>query len=64
MYRERFRKTQAILAQKTRSASAGGMPKDDEVARMVADYHTRGGRVTVCPPADAEQPGWHLARKA
>jgi hypothetical protein len=53
-YRERFRQGQAIAAQKARSSAAGGAPGDDEVARLVAAFMARGGRVTVCPAADTE----------
>ena len=28
-------------------------PSEDEVARAVAEFHARGGRVTVCPTAYA-----------
>jgi len=52
-YRERFRRTQAIAAQKSRMGAAGGKPSDDAAAGMIADFFARGGLVTVCPPAEA-----------
>ena len=51
-YRERMRQSQAIAAQKARLGAAGGTPSDDEAARMVAEFHARGGQVTACPPAN------------
>ena len=50
-YRERFAATQAA-----RSRAAVGRPSEAEAARLVADFHARGGRVTVCPPAEEPQP--------
>lgn len=52
MYRERFRRSQALAARKARSEAAGGAPSESEAARMVAEFIARGGRVTVCPPAE------------
>ncbi len=52
MYRERFRRAQAIAAQAARARAAGGTPSEDEAARLVAEFHARGGQVTVCPPAE------------
>jgi hypothetical protein len=46
--RLRFR----IAEQRARSEQAGGQPSDDEAARLVAEFHARGGQVTVCPPAE------------
>lgn len=55
-YRERFRQSQAIAAQVARARAAGGQPSEDEAARMVAEFHARGGQVTVCPqPEEAPQ---------
>jgi hypothetical protein len=51
-YRERFRRAQAIAAQVARARAAGGSPGEAEAARLVAEFHARGGRVTVCPPAE------------
>ena len=48
-YRERFRRAQAIAAQVARARAAGGKPNETEAARMVAEFHARGGQVTVCP---------------
>ena len=50
--RERFRRAQAIAAQAPRARAAGGAPGEAEAARLVAEFHARGGRVTVCPPAE------------
>ncbi|MEN0076594.1 hypothetical protein [Roseicella sp. DB1501] len=54
--RERFDRAQTIAAQAARARSAGGAPSDDEAARLVAEFHAQGGRVTVCPPAEEETP--------
>jgi hypothetical protein len=51
-YRERFRQAQAIAAQIARARAAGGQPTETEAARLVAEFHARGGRVTVCPQPD------------
>jgi hypothetical protein len=53
--RERLRQAQIIAAQAARARTAGGQPSDDEAARLVADFHARGGQVTVCPTGDAMQ---------
>jgi hypothetical protein len=37
--------------------AAGGTPSEADAARMVAEFHARGGRVTVCPPAEDTPPG-------
>jgi hypothetical protein len=36
-----------------RAAALAGPPSDDDVARLLAEFHARGGRVTECPPAHA-----------
>jgi diacylglycerol kinase family enzyme len=51
-YRERFRLSQTIAAQRARIEATGGKPDEDEAARMVSEFHARGGQVTICPPAD------------
>jgi aminoglycoside phosphotransferase family enzyme len=51
-YRERARQAQIVAAQATRARAAGGQPSNDDAARLVAEFHARGGQVTVCPPAD------------
>jgi hypothetical protein len=38
---------------KARCRGAGAEPSENELARMVAEFHARGGRVTVCPDAHA-----------
>jgi len=53
--RERLRQAQFIAAQAARARAAGGQPSDDEAARLVAEFHARGGQVTVCPPVDETQ---------
>ena len=55
-YRERFRRAQAIAAQAARSRAAGGQPSEAGAARLIAEFHARGGRVTVCPPAEEPPP--------
>src|SRR3954451_3960411 len=50
--RERIRLSQAIAAQRARIEATGGKPSEDEAARMVSEFHARGGQVTICPPAD------------
>jgi diacylglycerol kinase family enzyme len=51
-YRERFRLSQTIAAQRARIEATGGKPNEDEAARMVSEFHARGGQVTICPPAN------------
>ena len=45
-----------VAAQKGAALAAGGRPNETEAARMVAEFHARGGRVTVCPPAEDASP--------
>lgn len=51
-YRERFRQAQIVAAQVARARTAGGPPNDDQAARMIAEFHARGGKTTVCPESD------------
>ncbi len=46
-----------VAAQKDAALAAGGKPNETDAARMVAEFHARGGRVTVCPPAEDAPPG-------
>ena len=46
-----------VAAQKGAALAAGGAPSEADAARMVAEFHARGGRITVCPPAEAAPPG-------
>ncbi len=46
-----------VAAQKDAALAAGGAPSEAEASRMVAEFHARGGRVTVCPPADEAPSG-------
>ena len=46
-----------VAAQKGAALAAGGSPSEAEASRMLAEFHARGGRVTVCPPADEGPPG-------
>ena len=46
-----------VAAQKDAAMAAGGKPNEADAARMVAEFHAKGGRVTVCPPADDAPPG-------
>ncbi|WP_137181755.1 hypothetical protein [Roseomonas sp. AR75] len=55
-YRERFRQSQAIAAQVARARAAGGQPSESEAARLVAEFHARGGKVTVCPQPEETPP--------
>ncbi len=41
-----------VAAQKEAALAGGGTPSEADAARMVAEFHARGGRITVCPPAD------------
>ena len=45
-----------VAAQKEAALAAGGSPSEAEASRMVAEFHARGGRVTVCPPAEDAPP--------
>ena len=46
-----------VAAQKEAALAAGGRPSETDAARMVFEFHARGGRVTVCPPAEDAPPG-------
>ena len=46
-----------VAAQKGAALAAGGKPNEADAARMVSEFHAKGGRVTVCPPADDAPPG-------
>jgi hypothetical protein len=46
-----------VAAQKGAALAAGGRPSEAEAARMVSEFHARGGRITVCPPAEDAAPG-------
>ena len=50
--RERIRLSQTIAAQRARIEATGGKPSEGEAARMVSEFHARGGQVTICPPPD------------
>ncbi len=63
-YRERFRQAQAIAAQIARARAAGGQPSESEAARLVAEFHARGGQVTVCPQAEDPPEGQERGKPA
>ncbi|WP_372620000.1 hypothetical protein [Falsiroseomonas sp.] len=63
IYRERFRQAQTIAAQIARARAAGGLPSEDEAARLVAEFHARGGQVTVCPQPEEAAPDDQDRRK-
>jgi hypothetical protein len=46
-----------VAAQKDAALAAGGTPSEADAARMVSEFHARGGRVTFCPPAEGAPPG-------
>ncbi len=46
-----------VAAQKDAALAAGGTPSEADAARMVAEFHAKGGRVTVCPAAGDAPPG-------
>jgi hypothetical protein len=46
-----------VAAQRDAALAAGGAPSEADAARMVAEFHAKGGRVTVCPPAEDAPPG-------
>ena len=46
-----------VAAQREAALAAGGAPSEADAARMVSEFHARGGRITVCPPAEAAPPG-------
>ena len=50
--RDRIRLSQTITAHRARIEAAGGKPSEAETARMISEFHARGGQVTICPPAD------------
>ena len=45
-----------VAAQREAALAAGGAPSETDAARMVSEFHARGGRITVCPPADEAAP--------
>lgn len=45
-----FRRSAASWAHIRRCRAAGPPPGEAEVARLVAEFHARGGTVAVCPP--------------
>ena len=45
-----------VAAQKEAALAAGGTPSEAEASRMVAEFHARGGRITVCPPTEDAPP--------
>jgi len=53
--RERMRQAQVIAAQAARLRATGGQPSGAEAARLIAEFHARGGQVTVCPMVDTLQ---------
>ena len=50
--RKRIRLSQTIAAQRARIEATGGKPSEDEAARMVSEFHARGGQVNICLPPD------------
>ncbi len=46
-----------VAAQRSAALAAGGSPSEAEASRMVSEFHARGGRITVCPPAEDAPPG-------
>jgi hypothetical protein len=46
-----------VAAQRNAALAAGGRPNEADAVRMVSEFHARGGRVTVCPPAEDAAPG-------
>ena len=46
-----------LAAQKDAALAAGGPPSEAEAARMVSEFHAKGGRVTVCSPAEGTPSG-------
>ncbi len=46
-----------VAAQKDAALAAGGAPSEAEASRMLAEFHARGGRITVCPLAEDAPPG-------
>ena len=45
-----------VAAQREAALAAGGAPSEAEASRMVSEFHARGGRITICPPADEAAP--------
>ena len=46
-----------VAAQKDAALAAGGSPSEAEAERMISEFYAKGGRVTVCPPADEAPSG-------
>ncbi len=52
--RKRLQLSQTVAGQVARFRAAGAAPSGNEAARLVAEFHARGGRVTILPEvADA-----------
>ncbi len=47
-----------VAAQREAALAAGGAPSEADASRMVSEFHARGGRITVCPPADQAPSEW------
>ena len=45
-----------VAAQRAAALASGGAPSEADAARMVSEFRARGGRITVCPPADEAAP--------
>ena len=46
-----------VAAQKGAALAAGGTPSEAEASRMVSEFHAKGGRITVCHPAEGTPSG-------
>lgn len=46
-----------VAPQRDAALAAEGKPNETDAARMVSEFHARGGRVTGCAPAEDAPPG-------
>lgn len=51
--RQKFDDERRRRAALRRALLLAGPPSEADVARLLAEFHARGGRITVCPPAHA-----------
>lgn len=51
--RQKFDEDRRRRAAQRRAVLLAGPPSDADVARLLAEFQARGGRITECPPAHA-----------
>jgi hypothetical protein len=61
--RQRMELSQRIAGEVARNRAAGAPPGEAESARLIAEYHARGGQVQQCEPGDGIRLPEEAARK-